>query len=220
MTLAALAVLLMAAACATKSNPPPPELLLEPLTPAPARAPEITDLFAVAVAEASLAGDRTAAEDWLHNLEAELRREAEDVRSTSRPRRGDAPNPPEILEQQTGRSALLPLAIDLANAAGNDPRRYREDSRALLGRSDVDPAHRARLEQAVADDPLALADQRVREGYESLWAQTFNTVSAPLGRSLLTGYTTAPFEIAMSVTHYLAGTVSYTHLTLPTKRIV
>ena len=203
--LAALAALPLTAACSTTSTPPPAELLLEPLTPAPARAPEVTDLLAVAVAEASLAGDRPAAEDWLHNLEAELKREADDRHSSERARRADAPNPPEILEQQTGRSALLPLAIDLANAAGNDPRRYREESRALLRRDDVDPAHRARLEQAVADDPLALAERRVREGYESVFAQTFNTVSAPLGRSLLTGYTTAPFEIAMSVTHYLAG---------------
>lgn len=202
---AALAALALTVACSTTSMPPPPDRLLEPLTAAPARAPEATDLLAVAVAEASLAGDRKAAMAWLHDLEDELEREAE-ARQKGAARSPDPTSKQrEVLKRDEARSALLPLAIDLANAAGNDPRSYRDASRTLLARDDVDPVHRARLEQAVDDDPLKLADRRVRENYESLFAQTFNTVSAPLGRSLLTGYTTAPFDIAMSVVHYVAG---------------
>jgi len=203
--LAAQWALLLTAACSTTSTPPPPDRLLEPLSPIPARAPEVTDLLAVGVAEASLAGNPKDAEALLHALEAELKRDKDARRaSEATPRTGDN-QAVVVLERAKGRSALLPLAIDLANAAGNDPRNYRAASRDLLKRADVDPAHRARLEQAVQDDPLDLAKQRVREDYESIFARTFNTVSAPLGRSLLTGYTTAPFEIAMSVAHYLAG---------------
>jgi hypothetical protein len=182
--------------CATPPAPPP-ERLLEPLSRPVVRAPDVVDRTAAEVAAASLAGDRAGARALVDRLAGELEQErAARVRPRSRGR--------EVLARDEGRPGLLPLAIDLANAAVDDPRRYRTASRELLRRDDLNPAHRARLEQAVDDDPLRLADERIRETWESLWAQTFNTVSVPLGRSLITGGTTAPFEIALSTVHFLA----------------
>jgi len=174
--------------------------MLEPLSRPVARVPEPADHTAAELAAASLAGDREGANTLLAKLQTEIDSERPPKRSFFDALAGR----PEILEQDEGRGALLPLAIDLANAAGDDPRHYRTASRELLKRGDLNPAHRARLEQAVEDDPLRLASRRVREAYESIFAQTFNAVSAPLGRSLITGYTTAPFEIGMSVVQYLA----------------
>lgn len=192
----ALLALTLLAGCAT-TPAPAPERLLEPLARPVARAPEAADHTAAALASASLAGDLTTARELLGQLEAELARERTVFAES-------APRGAEILERDSERTALLPLAIDLTNAAADDPRLYRGATRELLRRGDLNPAHRARLEQAADDDPLQLANRRVRDSYESLFAQAFNTVSAPLGRSLITGYTTAPFEIAMSVAHYLA----------------
>jgi len=194
-----LVALTLLAGCAT-TPAPAPERLLEPLARPVARPPEAADHTAAELAAASLAGDLTTARELLDQLAAELTRERAMLAES-------APSDAEILESDTGRTALLPLAIDLTNAAANDPRVYRGATRELLSRDDLNPAHRARLEQAADDDPLQLADRRVRDRYESLFAQAFNTVSAPLGRSLLTGYTTAPFEIAMSIVHYLARTL-------------
>ena len=113
-------MLTLTAACSTTSAPPPPERLLEPLTALPAHAPETADLLAVAVAEASLAGDREAAMVWLHELKSELEREAEARRQSTNRELDPATDSREVLERDEGRSALLPLAIDLANAAGDD----------------------------------------------------------------------------------------------------
>jgi hypothetical protein len=172
--------------------------MLEPLARPIAYAPELTDHTAARIAAASLTGDRETAAQLLDQLEAELEQErSAAAQSASGGER-------EILERERARTALLPLAIDLANAAAGDPRSYRAASRELLRRPDLNAGHRARLEQAVDDDPLRLADKRIREGYESLFAQTFNTVSAPLGRALITGFVTAPFTIAMSSVQYIA----------------
>ncbi len=103
-------------------------------------------------------------------------------------------------------SGLVPLCIDLMNSTLADPVEYREASSELLGSwgLDPDPALEARLERAIADDPLALANRRMRDHWETLFAKTFNAVSQPLGQSLIWGVAVAPFRLATSITYYAA----------------
>ena len=194
--IALLSALVSALSACQVTPAPPPARMLEPLARVAVHPPETADHLAARIAGASLVGDSELANGLLAELRTELA-EAPAPRSPSKPGA-------EVLERDEGEGALLPLAIDLVNAATDDPREYREASRQLLKRGDLNPAHRARLEQAVADAPLDLASRRVREDYESIFAQVFNTVSAPLGRSLITGGATAPFSLAMSVTHFIA----------------
>ena len=62
--------------------------------------------------------------------------------------------------RKTGQPAmegLVPLCIDLVNSTLEDPQDYRKASKELLDSWTVylDPALKARLQQAVDDDPLA-----------------------------------------------------------------
>ena len=119
-----LVALTLLAGCAT-TPAPAPERLLEPLARPVARPPEAADHTAAELAAASLAGDLTTARELLDQLAAELTRERAMLAES-------APSDAEILESDTGRTALLPLAIDLTNAAANDPRVYRGATRELL----------------------------------------------------------------------------------------
>jgi len=101
-------------------------------------------------------------------------------------------------------SKLVPLALDLRNATLDDPIAYREASRALRKRRGLDPRLRARLDRAIADDPLRLARRRIFDGWHRLWARTFNAVSEPLGSAAITGFVLAPFQLANSALHYFA----------------
>ena len=178
--------------------------LLEPLARVAPQPPGAAEHAAADVATAALIGDGIAAQEALSRLEAALA--TVDTGETDRSDATQHGDDVVVLSRARSANALLPLAIDLANAAeSEDARTYRAQTRALLARDDLNPAHRARLEQAVEDDALALARRRMLESYESIWATTFNAISIPLGRSLLTGFATSPYEIAMSVTHYLAG---------------
>jgi len=171
--------------------------MLEPLARAPAMAPTAADKTAARIAASALADRRDDALHLLGALEREVTGDGERDGATAH---GEG----RVIARSAPRTSLLALSTDLANSTLGDERAYRAASRELLASGDVDEALRARLEQAVADDPLSLARARMRDQYEAIWADTFNAVSAPLGRSLLTGYATAPFEIAMSVTHYFA----------------
>ncbi len=102
-------------------------------------------------------------------------------------------------------SKLGPLGRDLVNATLDDDDAYRQASRALLKNDLRDPILEARLDQAVADDPLRLARRRRRDSWEKLWARTFNAVSQPLGQSLMSGFITSPYVLAQSGAHYLAS---------------
>ena len=111
---------------------------------------------------------------------------------------------------------LVPLAIDLRNSSLSDPVAYREAAGELLAsRSlDPDPALQARLEQAVADDPLLLASERTRDHWQILWASTFNTLVEPGGGSLMGGRAVAPFRLATRLTHYAAAMYSRPEMSL------
>lgn len=196
---AAAAVAAVASALACASPPPAPARLLEPLSRAPAVAPTPADHLAARLAAAALVGRRDDAARLLDALERDAAAAREDARAAKRSK-GEG----RVIARSGERRALVALASDLAASTLPDERAYRDAARDLLSRGDLDEALRARLEQAVADDPVALARARLRDRYEALWADTFNAVSAPLGRSLLTGYATAPLELSMSAVHWVA----------------
>lgn len=99
---------------------------------------------------------------------------------------------------------LAALAIDLQNATRDNPIAYRAGSRKLRRRWGLDPRLRGRLDRTIGDDPLKLAGRRQFDGWQRLWARTFNAVAEPLGSSAITGFVIAPFQLALSLIHYLA----------------
>lgn len=99
---------------------------------------------------------------------------------------------------------LVALAIDLRNATLEDPIAYRAGSRELRSRRGLDPRIRSRLDRTIDDDPIRLAKRRQFDGWHRLWARTFNTVSEPLGSTIITGFVLAPYQLANSVIHYFA----------------
>ncbi len=159
-------VALLLAACATPSAPP----LGSPLEPLPsvgAQVPDEPDRVARDLARLALAGEQEDAERELSRLEG----------IESGLREADAP--------ATG---LVPVARDLLNATLDDPIAYRRASEALLERDDLSPALERRLEEAVADDPLALADRRIRDSRMEITARVFNAIVQPLARTATAGY--------------------------------
>jgi len=157
----------------------------EPVPPTP------LDQAVAALAESALAGSPEQTDAALERVE-ELHGEAEIQ-----------------LARDEGRPAmegLVPLAIDLRNSTLDDPVAYRKASAELLDSPSLepDPALEARLEQAVADDPIELASQRTWDHWESIWASTFNAVVEPLGGSLMGGVAIAPFRLATRLSHYAA----------------
>jgi hypothetical protein len=130
------------------------------------RPPDDVDRLARALATASLVSDWSEAKLALARLDAlEARRRAQ----------GERP------------SGLLPFAHDAVNATADDPVVYRAASARLLERGDLDPAHRTQLEQVVADDPMRLADQRIRDDLIQTFGSAFNALIAPIAKSVTRG---------------------------------
>lgn len=170
-------ICLLGVACQTPSRLPAGPLL-EPLPWKLSKPPEETDLAAARLAEAALSDDRRGMERAL------VETRAASTVANSGP---DKPYP-----------YLMPLAHDLVNSTLEDPREYRAASRALLAQPDLNPALQARLEEAIEDDPLRLARKRAFDDWHSIFAHTFNAVSEPLGTSVVSGFTVAPYKLASS----------------------
>jgi hypothetical protein len=151
---------------------------LETLPSLGARLPDAADRATADLAAAVLASDAVRAEAAVATLEQiETERRAAD-------------------EAPTG---LLPFADDARNALVADARQRREATRALLERDDLDPALRSRLEREVADDPLTLASQRMRDARTGRVARTVNAVVEPVGSSLGNAFL-LPWKLAQGVT--------------------
>ncbi len=150
------------AACATPSVRPS-DSPIEPLPTVGAMMPDDEDLAASDLAAAVLADDRAGALEALDRID---RIEAERPRS----------------EQGLGAYARNAVLATL-----DDPVAYREAVAELLDRSHLDPGLRARLEQERDDDPLRLADRRIRDSLVRRFGRIFNAFSAPVGKSLMTG---------------------------------
>ena len=168
----------LAVGCAGKPPSVSPDVLLPMQRTAP-WLPTPVDLAAAPAAGAALVDDRES----LSEAVGEIRATPEDEK-------------PEDLDS---------LAQDVVNATLDDPRAYRAASRSLTSGFATDPSLEARLDQVVADDPLALAAKRRRDTWEHYWARTFNAASKPVGQALLSGFTLAPMTIATSTAHYLAS---------------
>ena len=149
----------------------------------PALVPDVADHTAVRLAAAALAsrgpGERAEVERALASLEA-----IDTVLAAAE-------------ERRTG---LVPAARDLANASLGDQRAYRIASEALL-EGDLDPALEERLEQSREDDLLELADARVRDARRIAFAQAFNALAEPAGRSM-TNWTMAPYRFGQAAVEY------------------
>jgi hypothetical protein len=166
-TLRALAAALFAAAlsaCATPA-PTPVGSALEPLSTLSAQVPDDADIVARDLAASALAEPRVTSEALLARLELiEHQREAA----------GELP------------TGLVPAATDLVNATLDDPITYRAATRELLERDDLPEALHKRLEADVDDDPLRLADRRMRDALIKDTAEIFNALARPLSRMALT----------------------------------
>ncbi len=167
-----------AAGCKTRARPVGDDVLV-PLTSPTRWGPEPSDLAAARLAEAALAGNDAAMNAALAELQT-----AEDSHQTE---------------------GLPALGQDLVNATLDDPIAYRKAATDLKGAPGVDHALKARLDSHVKNDSLRLAKRRRLDTWENYWARTFNALSEPLGRALMTGAVTAPFTIATSSAHYLAS---------------
>jgi hypothetical protein len=146
------------------------------------RVPDVADRTAAELAAAALGADREQAERALRRLAA-----IDTVLTASE-------------QRPTG---LAPAGIDLVNATRGDLRLYRDATRGLLKRRDLDPALRARLEQAERDDPLELAGARIRDARMLAFGRAFNAVAEPVGRSIMTS-ALVPYRLAVSIVNYAA----------------
>jgi len=152
----------LCAGCATGASAPPAQPL-EPLPSLGARAPDVGDRAARDLALALLGGDREAAARAVQNIQA---------LDAARASRGEA---------ATG---LLPWALDAQNALIEERPRWRNAQAKLLRRGELHPALRRRMEADVASDPLALADERLREARLRRWGGALNVLSRALGLGL------------------------------------
>ena len=98
-------------------------------------------------------------------------------------------------------TGLLDLGHDVVNAMHDDVRAYRTSTRDLLDEEHVDDAQRARLEQAEHDDPLRLANDRIRDSHVITYGRAFNALVEPVGRSIMST-SLAPYRLAHSLLRY------------------
>lgn len=212
--IAGLLALLAASGCVYRKAVVVEDELLVPLTSEATRLPTPADLAAARLARAALvssAGHAAAGVAGTGGATNRAARERPDGVPAGASATGGAP-PVDLafaaLEQAPKRpqeERLVLLATDLRNATLDDPIADRDASRALRRRFGVDPRLAARLDETIATDPLAQARSRNRDDWHRLFARTFNSVSQPLGQSLITGFILAPYQLANSVIHYFAG---------------
>ena len=195
MILAACLLAVLTAGCAAKPPTVVVETLLEPLAAPQVRLPSAADLAAAKLARAALVSSQRSLAEAGPQLESEPADEAIEA----------AFRKVEDVADTEERKRLVPLAADLRNATLDDPVAYRDASRALKRRGNLDPRISGRLDRTIANDPVRLARRRDLDAWHRLWARTFNTVSEPLGNSLITGFVLAPYQLGNSILHYLAS---------------
>jgi len=98
-------------------------------------------------------------------------------------------------------TGLVPVASDLVNATADTSYAYRDATRTLLERNDLDPTLRERLSQDEKNRPLALASARIRDAWMISFGRAFNALAEPIGKSIMT-MTLAPYRLARSVLSY------------------
>ncbi len=169
---------------------------MDPLPSAGAYVPDETDLALRDLGRALLADDARA-------VDAAVERVA----------RLDA----ERSEAGEGASGALPYALDARHARIDDPALYRSVSALLLERRDVPPALRARLEQEVDDDPLQLAEARLRDARTLRFGRIFNALSEAAGRSVSNTMLLA-YRVATAVLYVAVAERTDDELSLPERQ--
>ena len=186
------------------------EDLLEPLATRRPWLPSATDLAAARLARAALIADPVKASSPggrpRRNVDAsyETDQKLDTQSSQVAPRVARALAALAALPPAPDQDSLLPLGIDLRNTTLDDPVAYREGSLKLSKRRGLDPRLEGRLERTIGDDPLRLAGRRQFDGWNRLWARTFNAVVEPIGSSAITGFVLAPYQLTNSLIHYFA----------------
>jgi len=153
---------LLLGACATDRAFVPSGSTLEPLATLPARPPDEFDLATRTLAAAVLLGDdeqAASASRRINRLDGE---------------RLAADQPP---------SGLGPYAADARNALQPDLLAFRAAQRELLERDDLSPELERRVEIEVEDDPLKLADQRLRDARSGRLTRGVNALARAVGTS-------------------------------------
>jgi len=143
------------------------------------RVPDVADYAAAELAAAALLSDAERSARLLRRLRAI---------DTVLVAAGDRP------------TGLVPVATDLANATDSSLH-YREATRELLESDDLDPALRERLVQTEENDPLELADARIRDAWLLAFGRAFNALAEPIGKSIMT-MSLAPYRLARSLVSY------------------
>ncbi len=162
--LALAATLVLLAACATPA-PTPIGSPMQPLQVVGARVPDDVDIIARDLAAAALADSRLTSEAWLVQLE---------MAEKSRAEQGLAP------------TGLVPVATDLVNATHDDAILYRAATAELLERDGIRTGLQNRLSAGVEDDPLKLADARIRDAWIKDTAEVFNAFARPASKMIYT----------------------------------
>ncbi len=160
MTLVALSALL--GGCATDRALVPSGSALEPMASLPGRPPDQFDLATRSLTLAVLLGDGERAAGVTRRIEA-----------LDRERRGEDQPP----------SGLAPYAADASNATLPDPLAFRAAQRELLRRNDLPLELERRVEAEVSDDPLKLADQRLRDARGWRVTRAVNALAQAVGTS-------------------------------------
>ncbi len=205
-------------------TPVPSDGLLQPLAGRSVIAPSESDLAVARLAEAALAAgpEDSKARMAMEWALAELREHEEiderfrermemDLRARETIQNPVGPSQRKTAERQrwerreSDESHLVPLGLDLVNATLNDPRAYRLAARKLLASETVGPRLKERLKRQIDDDPLRLATRRDLDHLSRRFAHTFNAIAEPLGKSVMTGFVMAPYQIAMSGLYWLVG---------------
>jgi hypothetical protein len=141
--------------------------------------PDALDHAAAELAMAALAADPDAVVRALGTLEVSERR----------------------LHGEGAPSGLVPAGLEAASAVLHRGREHRAAIETLLARDDLDDAARKRLERSLADDPLLLARERIGDARFVSFARFFNTLSEPIGRSVLNA-TLLPYTLGRAVAVY------------------
>ncbi len=170
------ALAVVCSACATPAAAP----LSNPLEPLP-------ELAAAVPEEADRIARDIASSLWLGDSETlSARAAAISAIDADRTQAG---------EPATG---LYPYALDARNALIPNAVAWREAQEMLLERRDLDSVLHARLEHDVADDPLALAEERIRDARVRRWGGYANAVTQSLG-SGISNPTLLPLKVAQAL---------------------
>lgn len=179
----------LATGCQSPAGAPPRSALLPSVGAAPPP-PDVADWAAADLARAAL----------LSNPE-------ETTRQLARMRAIDA----VLQATEDHPTGMMGAALDLRNTTLDDRRAYRAATRELLDHDKLDPAHRAQLEIFRDDDPLVLADKRIRDVWLIEFGRAFNALAEPVGKSIMTKEL-MPYRLGRSLIHYAAQV--YTRETL------